>query len=80
MKAVYSQQKGFWDIMERLIDKGDCTSATALDKIERVYRTGTLTQKLAAMKKDEIAGGHTDLYPWKKQKSVEESESEESEQ
>ena len=60
-KALYCQRKVFWDCMERQIDNG-CTVSTALARIDRIY-SGTITQKLSAMRKDERRGGHNQLCP-----------------
>ena len=61
-RAKYSQRKVFWDCMQRLIDNG-CTAQTALHRIAAVY-SGSVTNKLKALLKDERRGGHTNLCPF----------------
>jgi len=61
VRANYCNRKGFWDCMQRMVDKG-LTEASALARISRVYE-GPITQKLRAIRKDERNGGHALCEP-----------------
>jgi hypothetical protein len=61
VRANYCNRKGFWDCMQRLVDKG-YTEQAALARISRVY-AGSITQKLKAIRKDERNGGHPQCEP-----------------
>ena len=61
VRANYCNRKGFWDCMQRLVDKG-YTESAALARIGRVYE-GSITQVLRAIRKDERNGGHPECEP-----------------
>ena len=61
VKANYSFRKPFWNIMERLLDKG-VTVAEGLRSVDNVYaKYGSVTKQLKEMAKDERNGGHISL-------------------
>ena len=66
VRANYCNRKGFWDCMQRLIDKG-YTEAAALARISRVYQ-GSITHILKAIRKDERNGGHPQCEPTRRRR------------
>jgi hypothetical protein len=62
VSSKYSQRKVFWDCMARLIANG-LSRESAFSRIENTY-PGSLTKKLAALRRDEIRGGHNRLFPF----------------
>jgi hypothetical protein len=62
-RFVYYKRRAFWECMCRLLSNG-LTQESAINRIRSVYeRYGSLTKQLAAITKDENAGGHNRLFP-----------------
>lgn len=59
-KNRFILRNNFWKCMVRLI-RGGCEVSTAIQRIEDVYGTRTVTKVLQALRQDERNGGHASL-------------------